>query len=99
MARSKRRRSFGIGNHREGAAEAGDVEGFRRRHQRDAAFRGLRRQAGEGDVAFVGVEDQAAVDFVGTDDQVVFFGESGEIEQFVAAPAAADRVVRVAEQE
>jgi hypothetical protein len=89
----------GIGNHREGAAEAGDVVGFGRRHQRDAAFGGLRRQAGEGNVALVGVENQAAMDFVGADDQVVFFGEAREIEQFIAAPAAANRVVRVAEQE
>ena len=89
----------GVGNHREGAAEAGDVVGFRGRHQRDTAFRGLGRQTGERNMALVGVENQAAMNLVGTDDQVVFFCEASEIEQLVAIPAAANRVVRVAEQE
>ncbi len=39
------------------------------------------------------------MDFVGADDQIVGLGESGEIEQFLATPATADGVVRVAEQE
>ncbi len=39
------------------------------------------------------------MDFVGADHQVVLFGEGGEVAQFAFAPAAADRVVRVAEQE
>jgi len=33
-------------------------------------------------VALVGVEDQAAVDFVGTDDEIVLFGEGGEVDEF-----------------
>jgi len=50
-------------------------------------------------MAFLGIEDQAAVDFIRADDQVVPLGEIGQAEQFVAAPAAAYRVVRMAEQE
>jgi hypothetical protein len=50
-------------------------------------------------MALVGVENQAAVDFVGADDEVVRFGQGGNGEQFIVLPAAPDRVVRVAEQE
>ncbi len=39
------------------------------------------------------------MDFVGADDQIVELGVVGQSQQFVARPAAADRVVRVAEQE
>ncbi|MPN48852.1 hypothetical protein SDC9_196464 [bioreactor metagenome] len=39
------------------------------------------------------------MDFVGADDQVMRFGVSGQRQQFVPAPAAPDRVVRMAEQE
>jgi hypothetical protein len=35
----------GIGNHRKSAAQAGDIPGFRRRHQRDAAPGRCRRRA------------------------------------------------------
>jgi hypothetical protein len=38
------------------------------------------------------------VDFVGADDQVVFFCQRCQIEQLFTVPAATNRVVRVAEQ-
>ena len=72
-----------VGNHGEGASEAGDVEGLGRRHQGDASPRDLVVHAGQRQVPALGVEDQVAVDFIGADDQIVAFAESGERAQFL----------------
>ncbi len=50
-------------------------------------------------MALVGIENQATVDFIGTDDQVIFFSENGEIRQFLTTPATTDRIMGMAKQE
>ena len=84
-----------VGNHGEGATESGDVEGFRRCHQSDAAPRRIRAQRGERPVTPLAIENQAAVDFIGADDQVMPFGQRGDFLQLRIAPGAADRVMWV----
>jgi hypothetical protein len=65
----------------------------------DGAISVIVRRAASGARAATRFEDQVAVDFVGTDHQIVLLGQRQDLVQFVVAPGAADRIVRMAEQE
>ena len=53
----------------------------------------------DGNMGLVRIEDQATVDFVGTEREVMAFAHAGDRLQFVARKYAADRIVRIAEQQ
>ena len=87
-----------VGDYRHGAAEAGEVVCLGGGEEGDRAFGDVVVQAGDGDVAAVGVQHDRAVDFVAHERGVVGdyqFREAGEFVAFVDAPGW---IVRIAEQ-
>ena len=88
----------GVRNDGKGTGEPGDVVGFAHRHQGDGAVARIVIQAGKGTVACA-IEDDVAVDFIRADEQVVFFGDGVVTGEFGIGIGAANRVVRVAEQQ
>ena len=95
---AKWRRSVGVRDDRERAAQPGHVERLAGRHQRDGSARhfGIERRDGHVAVAF---EDEVAVDLVRADEDVAAEADGREALEIGAAEHAADRVVRVAEDE
>ena len=90
---------FRVGHHGERAAEARDVPGLGRRHQRDRPFRDGLVQHGDRDVPGVFVQHQSAMDLVRADHQIVTFGDLRDRRQFFARKHSADRIVRIAQHQ
>jgi hypothetical protein len=68
-----------VGNHRKGTAKTRDVPGFRGRHQGDAAPGQVGVEHRQRQVLPVFIEQQAAVDFVGADDEIMALAESDDL--------------------
>ncbi len=88
-----------VGDHGKGTAEAGNVEGFARGKEGDGAGRDLRGEAGDGDVFFVCVQNQAGVNLVGADEEPVTQAQLGDGAEFFPVECPSHRVMGIAEEE
>jgi len=90
---------LGVGDHGQGAADPGQVVGFAGGKKGDGALGHLGAEGGDGNVGPVPVQDQAAVDFVGTYEQPPPQAELGQGFEFGPVQNPAGGVVGVAEEE
>ena len=93
------RAQAGVGDDREAAGEAGDVEGLARGHQGDRAGGEVLAERREDDVLRLRVQHEVAMDLVRADGELMLAHEGGEAVELPAVEDARERVVRIAEQE
>ena len=96
---SEARAQAGVGDDRESAGQAGDIEGLARGHQGDGAGGEILAHRGEDDMLRGWVEHEVAVNLVGADGELMLAHERGEAVELPAVEDARERVVRIAEQE
>ena len=89
----------GIGNHCIGAAQPRDIVGFAWRLQGDDAPADLRIEHGQGEVAFVALQNEIGMNFIAADDEIVPVRQVGNGQQFCPTPDPAHRIVGIAEQQ